>query len=241
MRLSVVIPIYNEAPNILPLARRVIRVLGALSLDFAEVIWINDGSDDGSTERLDALATLGAPMRVLHFDRNHGQSAAMAAGFRAARGDWVATMDGDLQNAPEDVGKLISARGPAIGCVAGYRIKRHDSWVRRISSRIANAVRNRLSAETIRDTGCSLKLFRKSVMDQIKFYDGMHRFLPTLVKMEGWEVVEVPVNHFPRHAGTSKYGIGNRLFKSFCDLLVIRWMKKRRLDYHVREAGEQVS
>lgn len=241
MRLSVVIPIYNEAPNIMPLARRVIHMLATVAPDFSEVIWVDDGSGDGSADCLDALAQLGPPMRVLHFDRNHGQSAAMAAGFRVARGDWVVTMDGDLQNAPEDVGKLLAAITPAIGCVAGYRQRRQDSWVRRISSKIANAVRNRLSDETIRDTGCSLKLFRKSVLDEIKMYDGMHRFLPTLVKMEGWEVVEVAVDHFPRRAGTSKYGIGNRLFKSFCDLLVVRWMKKRRLDYRVREAEENAS
>ena len=148
-------------------------------------------------------------------------------------------MDGDLQNAPEDVGRLLAAVGPDIGCIAGYRVRRNDPWIRRISSRIANAVRNRLSHETIRDTGCSLKLFRKSILDQIRFFDGMHRFLPTLVKMEGWTVVEVAVQHYPRHAGTSKYGIRNRLFKSFCDLLAVRWMKTRRLSYYAREAGEK--
>jgi glycosyltransferase involved in cell wall biosynthesis len=237
----VVIPIYNEAPNILPLARRVISMIGTLQPDIREVIWVNDGSRDGSGLILEALADLGGPMRALHLDHNHGQSAALAAGFRAARGDWVVTMDGDLQNAPEDIGKLLAVIGPDIGCVAGYRVQRNESCIRRISSKIANAVRNRLSDESIQDTGCSLKLFRKLAVDQIKFYDGMHRFLPTLVKMEGWNVVEVPVSHFPRYAGMSKYGIRNRLFKSFWDLLAVRWMKKRRLDYRVRDAGEPAS
>ncbi|MGB5987220.1 MAG: glycosyltransferase, partial [Desulfobacterales bacterium] len=181
------------------------------------------------------------PMRVLHLDGNHGQSAALAAGFRAARGDWVVTMDGDLQNAPEDVPKLVAAVTPELGCVAGYRLRRNDPWIRRISSKIANGVRNRLSHETIRDTGCSLKLFRKEVLDQIKFYDGLHRFLPTLVKMEGWPVREVPVDHFPRQAGSSKYGIRNRLFKSLGDLMAVRWMQKRHLNFTVREVKEPVS
>jgi glycosyltransferase involved in cell wall biosynthesis len=171
-------------------------------------------------------------VRGLLLKRNRGQTAAFDAGFKAARGRAIVTLDADLQNDPRDIPALLAelARHDA---AVGYRSQREDDWLRRISSRLANAVRNRLSGDDIIDTGCSLKAFRTECLGDIKLFTGMHRFLPTLLRIEGRSVVQVPVNHRPRHAGTSKYGVWNRAFRALADLLAVRWMKKRRLDYEV--------
>jgi glycosyltransferase involved in cell wall biosynthesis len=161
----------------------------------------------------------------------------MAAGFRAALGSVIVTLDADLQNDPADIPILLEKMGE-YDCVCGWRMKRNDGWLRRISSRIANKVRNRLSGECIRDTGCSLKAYRADLLKRIYLFRGAHRFLPTLLKMEGATVTEVPVNHRPRELGRSKYGLWNRVFCSFRDLLGIQWMKCRLLNYEIlREMG----
>jgi len=173
----------------------------------------------------------------LHFDRNHGQSAAFDAGFKHATGAIVATLDGDLQNDPADIATLLPySRNYDVVC--GWRKDRHDSMVRKVSSRIANAVRSVITGDRVHDTGCSLKLFRRCVVERLQLFTGMHRFFPALALMHGFTVTEVPVRHRPRTHGISKYGVGNRLFKSLYDLMAVRWMQTRVLRYHITK-GER--
>lgn len=227
--LSVVLPIYNEEESIPVLLPRISAALDPLGKAY-EVVCVNDGSSDGSLSLLREMAKQNPAIRIVNFKKNHGQTAAFDAGFHAAKGEVVVTMDADLQNDPADIPKLLEKMGE-FDVVCGWRHKRNDPWIRLVSSRIANGVRNWLSDETITDTGCSLKAFRREDLLKLKLYNGMHRFLPTLLKMEGCRVTEVKVGHFPRQYGTSKYGIGNRLFKGLYDLVAVRWMKKRQLKY----------
>ena len=160
----------------------------------------------------------------------------MAAGFAAARGEVAVTLDADLQDEPEDIAKLLARLGAGdCEAVCGWREKRHDNWLRRVSSRIANGVRNWVSGDDIIDTGCTLKVYRTEYLRKIKMFKGAHRFLPTLLKMEGARVEQLPVRHHPRAAGRSKYGVWNRLFKSSADLLAVRWMKSRHIRYQAEE------
>ncbi|HEU4403543.1 MAG TPA: glycosyltransferase family 2 protein [Candidatus Polarisedimenticolia bacterium] len=231
--LSVVIPVYNEQDNLAPLLAEVGAALAPLSRSY-EVLFVNDGSSDGSGVVLERLRASDAHVRVVTFARNAGQTAAMDAGFRRARGEIVITLDADLQNDPADIPRLL-ADLPGWDAVVGVRARRRDSLVRRISSRVANYVRNRLSDETISDTGCSLKAYRRTALSRLVLFNGMHRFLPTLLKMEGFRVRETMVGHRPRRHGESKYGIGNRLVPSFMDLMAVRWMKRRKLRYEVKD------
>lgn len=230
--ISLVVPVYNERDNLPVLHGEISEVLKPLG-DAYEILFVDDGSTDGSDRMLRDLRAADPHVRVVTFARNAGQSAAMDAGFKSARGMVVVTLDADLQNDPKDVPRLLDALA-GWDAVVGVRRKRQDSLVRRVSSRVANYVRNRLSDETITDTGCSLKAFRRPALQRLVLYDGMHRFLPTLLKMEGFRVREIPVGHRPRRHGESKYGIGNRLLPSFMDLLAVRWMKRRKLRYEVR-------
>jgi dolichol-phosphate mannosyltransferase len=229
--LSLVVPVFNERDNLVPLLDEIAAALRPAGIDY-EVLLVDDGSTDGSGEIIASLARERAEVRGLHFRANRGQTAAFDAGFKAARGRVVATLDADLQNDPADIPALLRALD-GNDAVVGYRHKRRDTWVRRVSSRIGNGVRNRLSGDDIIDTGCSLKAFRRECLADVKLFTGMHRFLPTLLRMEGRRVVQVPVNHRERHAGQSKYGVLNRVFRSFVDLLAVRWMMKRRLGYEV--------
>jgi glycosyltransferase involved in cell wall biosynthesis len=231
--LTLVIPVYNERDNLEPLMREIGASLAGALWRY-EVLMVDDGSSDGTEEVLRRLAAAHPELRVVRFARNAGQTAAMDAGFRRARGRVVVTLDADLQNDPADIPRLVREL-EGWDAVVGVRAVRRDSLVRRVSSRIANYVRNRLSDETITDTGCSLKAYRKEALDRLKLYRGMHRFLPTLLKMEGYRVRELPVGHRARAHGDSKYGIGNRLVPSFVDLLAVRWMKKRALRYEVKD------
>jgi glycosyltransferase involved in cell wall biosynthesis len=231
--LSIVIPVYNERDNLEPLLREVAAILSGLEVSH-EILVIDDGSTDGSDEALRRLRAVHPALRVVRFARNAGQTAAMDAGFRRARGDVIVTLDADLQNDPADIPRLLREL-PGWDAIVGVRQVRRDSLVRRVSSRVANYVRNRLSDETISDTGCSLKAYRREALARLVLYNGMHRFLPTLLKMEGFRVRELPVGHRPRAHGRSKYGISNRLVPSFLDLLAVRWMKRRRLRYEVKD------
>lgn len=231
--ISVVVPVYNEQDNIAPLTRELVQVLAELDRPH-EVLFIDDGSTDASIEKIEEVQRQFSGIRVIRFAGNCGQTAAFDAGFKAARGEVIVTMDADLQNDPHDIPAMLALIGQ-YDLVCGWRHKRNDTIVRRLSSRIANRIRNRLSGENIQDVGCSLKLFRREYAQRLKLFTGMHRFFPTLVKLEGGRVTEVKVNHRPRKFGTAKYGVGNRLVRSFLDLLAVCWMKRRYLAYVVRE------
>lgn len=234
---SVVIPIKDERDNLPALHEQLVKVLGSQpqSQDTPyELVYVDDGSTDGSTEHLDTLASRDARARVVHFDRNYGQTAAFDAGFRHATGDLIVTLDGDLQYDAEDILTLL----PHIrhyDLVCGWRKDRHDHVVRKLSSRIAFVVRNAVTQDGIHDTGCSLKVFRRAVVEKLQLFEGMHRFFPALALLHGFTVTEVPVRHYPRAHGTSKYGVGNRLFKGIYDLIAVRWMRKRVLRWRIKK------
>ncbi|HVG79740.1 MAG: glycosyltransferase family 2 protein [Candidatus Rokuibacteriota bacterium] len=233
--LSVVIPVYDEEENLPPLWAELRSVLGPLGLTF-EVVFVDDGSRDRSAELIRGFRDADPRVRLVRLKANAGETAATDAGFKAARGTWVITMDADLQNDPHDIPGLISHLD-RWDAVTGWRVQRGegDSIVRRISSRVANGVRNRLSQETIQDSGCTFRAFRRECLRGLVLYRGFHRFIPTLLRMRGYRVLEVPVNHRPRRFGRSKYGVLNRVFVATADLLVVRWMKQRLLRYEVAE------
>jgi dolichol-phosphate mannosyltransferase len=234
--LSLVIPVYNERENLAPLLA---EIAAALRGRRYEVVAVDDGSTDGSFEALKTLKRDHPQLHIVAFERNAGQTAAFAAGFRAARGRVVVTLDADLQNDPADVPKVVEAlERSGATAVAGYRAARRDTAWKRLQSRIANGVRNWLNGEVIRDTGCSLKAFRADAVRRLPLFGGMHRFLPTLIKMQGGTVTEVPVAHRPRRFGATKYGMWNRVFRSLVDAFAVRWMQRRALNYRVREELE---
>jgi glycosyltransferase involved in cell wall biosynthesis len=237
-RISVVIPVLDEEESVPSLAAEVTEALAAGPWSW-ECIWVNDGSTDGTQALLEELAAGPGGHRFLELDGRFGQSAAMAAGFAAARGELVATLDGDGQNEPRDIPRLIrhlESRG--VDMVNGVRQKRRDSWVRKASSRIANGFRNRLTHETVTDVGCSLRVCRRECLQDLFVFKGMHRFLPTLVRMRGYTIDEIPVGHRPREKGKTKYGIHNRLWVGLADTFGVRWMQSRRVQARVRRAGE---
>jgi dolichol-phosphate mannosyltransferase len=231
--ISLVIPVYNEEEN-LPILEGEIRAAMEAAGRPYEVIYVDDGSSDGSPDVLRALAREDPRIRVIRQRRNHGQSAALDAGFRHARGDVVVTLDADLQNDPADIPRLLERIGE-YDVVSGVRARRRDSWVRKMSSRIANGVRNRVTHESVTDVGCTLRACRTEFLRRIPVFNGMHRFLPTLLRMEGARVTEVPVNHRPRLHGQPKYNIRNRLFRALADLYGVRWMQTRWVDRGLSE------
>ena len=223
-RVSVVVPVFDEEPNLEPL----VREIGAAfdGLDY-ELLVVDDGSRDASGATLARLAAAEPRLRVLRHDRNYGQSAALVTGFQAARGELLVTLDGDLQNDPADAPRLLAELERGWDVVSGVRRRRQDDWVRRVSSRIANRVRRRVLDDGITDVGCSLKAYRTRVVRRLPPFQGMHRFLPALARMEGARITELPVNHRPRRFGKSKYGIGNRLWRGIADLFGVWWLKRR--------------
>lgn len=233
-KISVVVPVYNEEENIPILLREIRDALDPLGEPY-EVLFVDDGSSDRSLEVMRGLIPENPALRVLRFEKNAGQSAALDAGFRAARGGIVITLDADLQNDPADIPLLLGLLDGA-DAVVGWRAVRQDSLSKRLTSRLGNWLRNRLTGEDIADTGCSLKAFRSESLGQIKMFRGMHRFLPTLVRIEGYRVVQVRVNHRPRVHGATKYGFFDRLRETGSDVMAVRWMQKRALRYRV--AGE---
>jgi dolichol-phosphate mannosyltransferase len=219
----------DEAENVEALCR---EVHGCLAGRVAyELLFVDDGSSDGTYEALARIRAEIPGIRVLRHACNAGQSAALLTGVRAARGEWVATMDGDGQNDPADLLKLWALASTDVdpaGLYIGHRVARHDDWIRIVSSRIANAVRSRILGDEVPDTGCGIKLFRRSLFLALPYFDHMHRFLPALVQREGLKVVSVPVSHRHRLAGRSKYGVGDRLWAGIVDMAGVIWLKRRR-------------
>ena len=235
--LSVVIPCHNESENLRALVAAIHSALDPRELNF-EIVITDDCSSDDSWRVLQELSAADPRLRAQRFKFNCGESAASWAGMQIARGRYIATLDADLQNDPKDLPAMMQEL-ERFDCVCGTRVDSRgegDSWLRIVSSRIANWVRNKLSGENISDAGCTYRIFRRECISRIKFFNGAHRFLPTLIKLEGFSVTEVPVSNNPRRAGKSHYGVWNRLFKSFRDLLAVRWMKSRNLRYEIAEA-----
>ncbi len=215
--ISVVVPLYNEEGNVGPLYRSIKKVLKGLKKSY-EIIFIDDGSTDGTREILRELCRNDKSLRVIFLRRNFGQSAAMAAGFKASRGEIVVTMDGDLQNDPNDIPSLLKKMEEGYDVVSGWRKERKDKLLlRKIPSRIANQLICSVTKVQLHDTGCALKAFRREVIDKIRLYGELHRFIPSLAKVEGACIAEIVVNHHPRHSGKSKYNL-SRTFRVLLDL-----------------------
>jgi len=231
--LSVVIPFHNEAESLPTLYSELTAVIDGLDLD-SEMIFVDDESTDGGASVLLGVAGSDERFRMLSISPRSGQSAALEAGFGAARGEWIATLDADLQNDPADLPKLLAEIGRA-DCVNGVRMDRQDTFLKRIASRIANSARRRILGDSVEDIGCSLRVMRAKHLERIKLFRGAHRFLPVLLAFEGARVVEVSVSHRPRLHGESKYAIGDRFFEALLDLCAVAWMKKRISRYDVKE------
>jgi dolichol-phosphate mannosyltransferase len=234
---SVIIPIKDERENLSPLMASLLKVMDSHELSGSrpyEILFVDDGSSDGSSDELDRLAREYSQVRVFHFDRNYGKTCALEAGFRQSSGEIIIQIDGDLQQDSEDILKLLPYTA-SHDLVCGWRQQRQDGFVKMLSSRIANRVRNFFTHDGVHDTGCPLKVFRRPVLERIRLFEGMHRFFPALALMHGFTVTEVPVRHYPRIHGVSKYGMGNRLFKSLYDLIAVRWMQHRVLLYKFRD------
>ncbi len=231
--ISVVVPVYNEEENLPVLIPQIVEVLKALGKTY-EMIFVDDGSKDRSRRLLKEMVVQYPQIRVLGFKKNCGETAAGAAGIKEARGGIVVTIDADLQNDPKDIPRMLDHL-KQYDMVTGWRQKREDSWVKRITSKIANRIRNSLSGEEIQDSGCTFRAYKRECLQEIKLYRGMHRFLPTLVKMEGYRVIEIPIAHHPRKFGVSKYTTWNRMWRAFIDLLAVKWMKSRHIHYDIEE------
>ena len=224
---SVVVPLYNEEESISILQRELTDAL--TGLDY-EIIFVDDGSRDETVSRI-------APdprIRILRFEKNAGQSAAISAGLQAVRSDVAVLIDGDLQNDPADIPRLLAEISRGADLVCGYRAQRKDTVIKRITSRIANFVRSRFTGDGVRVTGCTLKAMRRDCIGALIPFKGMHRFIPALIKGAGYRLVEIPVNHRSRRFGQSKYGLGNRAVRATIDMFGVRWLLSRRLNYKLR-------
>ena len=229
-RLSVVVPVKNEQDNVEPLVREIARALSGNTA--FEIIYVNDGSTDATQARLDTLKAEFPMLRVIRHRDSCGQSRAVTTGVNAARYEWIATLDGDGQNDPADIPLLLAqltnpAQPAGLELLAGWRTKRNDTVLRRLSSRVANGIRSRMLKDSTPDTGCGLKVFARETFLQLPNFDHMHRFLPALVMRNGGAVVSVPVRHRARECGTSKYGVHNRLWVGIVDLFGVAWLQRR--------------
>jgi len=242
VQLSIVVPVRNEAENVLPLLAEIHAALDGPA-DF-EVIYVEDGSSDATPQRLAEALARYPRLRVLVHRERYGQSAALLTGFRAARGEWIATLDGDGQNDPADIPRLLAARDGAVRSgaaraglqlISGWRKNRKDAWLKRVASRIANGVRSSLLGDATPDTGCGLKLIARAACLELPVFDHMHRFLPALVQRNGGATICVEVNHRPRTRGVSNYGVADRLWIGVDDLVGVLWLKRRALRPQAKE------
>ena len=229
--LSVIVPVYNEAENVAQLLSELVAALQGYS---HEIVFVDDGSKDGTADRIAGNASV----RVLRFERNTGQSAAIYAGLQAAHGNILILIDGDLQNDPNDIPRLVAEIGKGADLVCGFRAKRQDSWFKRAQSRIANTIRSRFTRDGVRDTGCTLKAMRSECREALIPFHGMHRFIPALVKGMGYKLVEIPVNHRPRQHGQSKYRFGNRALRATIDMFGVRWFLSRQIRIRLKSRGQ---
>ena len=225
---SVVVPLFNEEENVPLLQAELTRALNGLDY---EIVFVDDGSTDRTADQIEP----GPRIQVLRFEKNAGQSAALYAGLKNARGATAVLIDGDLQNDPADIPKLLSEIERGADLVCGYRAQRKDTFVKRVTSRVANFVRSRFTKDGVRDTGCTLKAMRRECISALIPFKGMHRFIPALVKGAGYRLVEIPVNHRPRKFGQSKYGLGNRALRATIDMFGVRWLLSRQLNYEARD------
>ena len=231
--LSVVFPVHNEADSLGELLSRLLPVLKGLNQSY-EVIFVDDASTDRSWEVMKELRANNPHVRVIRFRKNCGESAALEAGFKATRGDVVVAMDADLQSDPKDIPGLLE-KLKEYDVAWGLRAERKDEWLRSLMSWGGNTLRQVIMGDNARDAGSPLRVMRREVVQKVKLFKGLHRFYPTLCRMEGFKVIEIPISHFPRKFGESKYNIRNRLFKFLVDLLAVKWMQNRRIDYEVVE------
>ena len=229
---SIVVPFYNEEDNVAALSAKIDAVFEALPGYEYECLFVNDGSTDGTRGAIDALAVKNPHVRAIHLVENRGQSAALVAGMRRAKGAYILTLDGDLQNDPCDFPKILDLL-KEYDCVCGYRANRRDTWLRRLSSRVANAVRQRILQDGIRDSGCGSKGFRRCCVEHMVPFNGVHRFFAVMVRNAGLTLTECPVTHHPRVHGVSKYGLHNRLWRGIYDLFGVRWLRKRYVTFRV--------
>ena len=225
---SVVVPVFNEEENV-PILQSELRA--ALSGLDHEIIFVDDGSTDRSADKIERAANV----RIMRFEKNAGQSAALYAGIKAARGRTIVMIDGDLQNDPADIPRLLAEISRGGDLVCGYRAQRKDTLSKRLTSRIANFVRSRFTKDYVRDTGCTLKAMRRDCAEALVPFKGMHRFIPALVRGAGFQLVEIPVNHRPRRFGQTKYGFGSRAWRATMDMFGVRWLLSRRLKYKIRD------
>ena len=225
---SVVVPVFNEEENIPVLQSELSAALSGLDY---EIIFVDDGSSDATAARI--MPDL--RVRLVRFEKNAGQSAAMFAGLHVARGAIAVLIDGDLQNDPADIPRLLAEIERGADLVCGYRAQRKDTLVKRLTSRIANFVRSRFTKDGVRDTGCTLKAMRRECISALVPFKGMHRFIPALIKGAGYRLVEIPVHHRPRKFGQSKYGLGNRAVRATVDMFGVRWLLSRQLRYKIRD------
>ncbi len=220
--LSVVIPLFNEEENVAPLCEEISQTLAGHDFEIVLV-------DDKSTDQTLAHIPVEPNIRVLRFEKNTGQSGAMYAGIHSAQGDVIILMDGDRQNDPADIPKLLAALDQGFDLVCGYRASRKDTLSKRLTSRFANAIRSRFTRDGVRDTGCTLKVMRRECREALLPFNGMHRFIPALIKGMGYKITELPVHHRPRVAGVSKYGFGNRALRATMDMFAVRWLLSRQI------------
>lgn len=232
MKYSIIIPVNNEEDNLPILIKEIKKTITPLK-GGVEAIFIDDKSTDKSLSILKEYKKKYKWIKIIQFEKNAGQSAGLDAGFKQAKGEVIITMDADLQNNPADM-KVLLKYYPQYDVITGRRLKRKDNIIKLISSRIANFIRNRITNENIVDTGCSLKVFKREYVEKLTLFNGLHRFLPTLCKMHGAKVIEVPVSHRSRKFGSTHYGVWNRAFKALNDAFAVRWMQKRLLNYKIK-------